>query len=50
METLRMFLGFYSGSLRLVSKGNRYYWAWITLLVVLIVSGDSPTGTRYHTG
>ena len=34
-----MFFGFYSGSLRLVSRGNRYYWAWITLLVVLIVSG-----------
>jgi len=34
-----MFVGFYAGSLRLVSRGNRYYWAWITLLVLLIVSG-----------
>ncbi len=40
MDTLRMFFKFYSGSLRLVSKGNRYYWAWITLLLVLIVSGS----------
>jgi molybdopterin-containing oxidoreductase family membrane subunit len=39
METLRMFIGFYAGSLRLVSRGNRYYWAWITFLAVLIVSG-----------
>jgi Ni/Fe-hydrogenase subunit HybB-like protein len=39
METLRMFIDFYSGSLRLVTKGNRYYWAWITLLLLLIASG-----------
>ena len=39
METLRMFIDFYSGSLRLVSRGNRYYWAWIALLLVLIASG-----------
>jgi len=39
METLRMFIDFYAGSLRLVSRGNRYYWAWIALLVILIVSG-----------
>jgi Ni/Fe-hydrogenase subunit HybB-like protein len=39
METLRMFLRFYAGSLRLVSRGNRYYWAWVILLLVLIVSG-----------
>ncbi|MCJ7627306.1 MAG: polysulfide reductase NrfD, partial [Longimicrobiales bacterium] len=34
-----MFIDFYSGSLRLVSRGNRYYWAWIALLLVLIASG-----------
>jgi len=39
METLRMFIRFYSGSLRLVTRGNRYYWAWVILLLVLIVSG-----------
>jgi Ni/Fe-hydrogenase subunit HybB-like protein len=39
METLRMFIDFYSGSLRLVSRGNRYYWAWIAVLLVLIASG-----------
>jgi len=39
METLRMFIRFYWGSLRLVTRGNRYYWAWVALLVLLIISG-----------
>ena len=39
MDTLKLLTGFVSGSARLVSKGNRYYWAWISLLLVLIVSG-----------
>jgi len=39
METLRLLTEFIAGSARLVSKGNRYYWAWITLLLVLILSG-----------
>ncbi|MBT8396579.1 MAG: polysulfide reductase NrfD [Gemmatimonadetes bacterium] len=36
---MRMAVEFYAGSLRLVSKGNRYYWAWISLLLALIFSG-----------
>ena len=39
MDTLRLLAEFVSGSARLVSRGNRYYWAWITLLLVLIGSG-----------
>lgn len=39
MDTFRLLTEFVAGSARLVSKGNRYYWAWITLLLVLIVSG-----------
>jgi Ni/Fe-hydrogenase subunit HybB-like protein len=39
MDTVKLLTEFVAGSLRLVTRGNRYYWAWITLLVVLIVSG-----------
>ncbi|MFG1691464.1 sulfate reduction electron transfer complex DsrMKJOP subunit DsrP [Gemmatimonadota bacterium] len=39
METARLLTRFVAGSARLVLKGNRYYWAWITFLVLLIVSG-----------
>ena len=39
MRIVRQFRGFVAGSLRLVGRGNRYYWAWIGLLVALIVSG-----------
>jgi molybdopterin-containing oxidoreductase family membrane subunit len=41
MDTLKLLKDFVSGSLRLVSQGNRYYWAWITLLLILIISGGS---------
>ncbi|MGD2121007.1 MAG: polysulfide reductase NrfD, partial [Gemmatimonadota bacterium] len=39
MVILQRLGGFVSGSIRLVTRGNRYYWAWILLLVVLIISG-----------
>jgi len=39
MDTVRLLTDFVTGSARLVSKGNRYYWAWVTLLLVLIFSG-----------
>ena len=39
MDTVRLLTDFITGSARLVSRGNRYYWAWVTLLFVLIVSG-----------
>ena len=39
METVRLLGEFVVGSVRLVTKGNRYYWAWIAFLVLLIASG-----------
>lgn len=39
MDTLRLLTGFVSGSARLVSRGNRYYWAWLAFLFILLVSG-----------
>ena len=39
MDTVRLLTGFVAGSVRLVLRGNRFYWAWIALLVLLILSG-----------
>lgn len=39
MDTLRLLTEFVAGSVRLVLRGNRFYWAWIALLVLLILSG-----------
>jgi len=39
VETVRLFSQFVSGSVRLVTRGNRAYWAWLAFLAVLIVSG-----------
>ncbi len=39
MELFRLFPQFVRGSLTLVLRGNRAYWAWIVFLAVLIVSG-----------
>lgn len=39
MDTLRLLTEFVVGSVRLVLRGNRFYWAWIALLVLLILSG-----------
>jgi molybdopterin-containing oxidoreductase family membrane subunit len=39
MRILRRFWRFVAGSARLVTRGERAYWAWTTLLLALIVSG-----------
>jgi molybdopterin-containing oxidoreductase family membrane subunit len=39
MESVSRFTGFVAGSLRLITRGNRYYWMWIAFLVALILSG-----------
>lgn len=39
METLRAFLGFFTGTARLLLKGNRWYYAWIGFLLLLILMG-----------
>jgi Ni/Fe-hydrogenase subunit HybB-like protein len=39
VTVLRRFGSFVAGSVELVSRGSRLYWAWIALLLVLIGSG-----------
>jgi molybdopterin-containing oxidoreductase family membrane subunit len=39
MTTLRTFLGFVFGSLRIVMRGNTLYWLWVSLLVLAILAG-----------
>jgi len=39
VRTVRLFSQFVRGSIALVVRGNRHYWAWIAFLGVLIVSG-----------
>jgi molybdopterin-containing oxidoreductase family membrane subunit len=52
MATLRLgrLTEFVAGSIRLVSRGNRYYWAWIILLLVLIMSGGLAYWDQVTTG
>jgi Ni/Fe-hydrogenase subunit HybB-like protein len=37
--TLKLFWNFVTGSAAVVSRGNRSYWAWITLLLLMIACG-----------
>ncbi len=39
MKTLKLFTRFATDSARAVSRGNRLYWAWVSLLLVLIGAG-----------
>jgi len=39
MNTVKLLSEFAAGSVRLATRGNRFYWAWITFLVLLIISG-----------
>src|SRR5215472_14346019 len=39
VNSIRLFHGFTRGSLRLILRGNRAYWAWLAFLGALIVSG-----------
>lgn len=39
LDTLRLFSRFALGSLRIVLRGNRYYWCWIVFLCALIALG-----------
>ncbi len=50
MNTLHLFSRFVTGSLRLVLRGNRAYWAWIAGLLVLIASGVLAYGNQVRTG
>jgi len=39
MQTARTFTRFFSGSLRVISRGNAFYWAWVALLLTVIGFG-----------
>jgi Ni/Fe-hydrogenase subunit HybB-like protein len=39
MRTLRNFIGFSLGSLRVITRGNALYWSWVTLLIIAIAVG-----------
>jgi Ni/Fe-hydrogenase subunit HybB-like protein len=39
VRTVRLFSQFVRGSIALILRGNRQYWAWVALLILLIMSG-----------
>ena len=41
MKTLRLFVQFAAGSARIALRGNRWYWAWIGFLAILMAAGFS---------
>jgi Ni/Fe-hydrogenase subunit HybB-like protein len=50
MSTVRLFSRFVAGSLQLVTRGRPLYWAWITTLLVLIVSGAIAYASQITVG
>jgi molybdopterin-containing oxidoreductase family membrane subunit len=50
VNSVRLFLQFITGSVRLVSRGNAAYWAWLVLLVTLLVSGGLAYARQVETG
>src|SRR5215207_6089078 len=50
MNGLRLFVQFTAGSVRLVLRGNALYWAWISLLLVLIGAGGFAWWHQFQTG
>ena len=50
MKLLRAFGEFVFGSLRLVLRGNAWYWTWLVFLVVLIAAGASAWFHQVHNG
>ena len=50
MSTARLFARFFTGSLRLVLRGNPTYWAWVAALAVLIVSGAFAYAHQVRSG
>jgi molybdopterin-containing oxidoreductase family membrane subunit len=50
VNTLHLFSRFVAGSLRLVLRGNRAYWAWIAGLLILIASGVLAYANQVRTG
>jgi molybdopterin-containing oxidoreductase family membrane subunit len=50
VRTVRLFSQFVRGSIALVVRGNRHYWAWMAFLVVLIASGAKAYVDQVNTG
>ncbi len=50
MQTIRRFSHFVTASVRIVLRGNQAYWAWLTFLGVLIVSGALAYARQATTG
>src|SRR5690242_17465340 len=50
MDTITLFSRFASGSLRLISRGPRLYWAWLAFLAALIVSGALAYAAQVREG
>jgi Ni/Fe-hydrogenase subunit HybB-like protein len=50
VTTVRLFGRFITGSLRLVTHGNRFYWSWLVFLAALIASGGLAYAAQVRTG
>jgi molybdopterin-containing oxidoreductase family membrane subunit len=50
VQTLKNFLGFVLGSVRIVTRGNALYWAWVGGLLVLISLGAAAWVHQVRTG
>lgn len=50
MSLVRQFPRFVSGSVRLVTRGNATYWAWLAVLALLILSGADAFARQVQTG
>ena len=50
MQTLSAFWHFFTGSLRVATRGNFLYWAWITLLLLMIGVGADAYWQQFHAG
>ena len=50
MSSVRSFIEFVKGSVRIVSSGGALYWGWVILLAVLIVSGIAAYSSQITVG
>jgi Ni/Fe-hydrogenase subunit HybB-like protein len=50
VNTISRFSRFVTASVRIVLRGNRAYWAWLTFLALLIVSGALAYARQASTG
>lgn len=50
MATLRAFLRFADAAAHAVFRGNRWYWAWLTVLLLVMASGIAAYAQQLSTG